>query len=421
MKNSLNKLEKNQIIDDLKISEYNKKLIEGFIKDYISHLDDGRICKYKYALVRFAYLIEKDLDKETEEDTQKVNSIIGKSNLSSRTLQDFVAEVQNFYKRMYGRGRNIPDNVYSLTAPKSKGKLRLPDEMPKEKEVYQMIKACGNSRDQFLIALMGLDGAVRPIECRRAIWGDVKKDQYSYFITIHTAKKSGDKETRVVRLIKSEPYFIKWCNEYPAERTDNAPLFVNFADLNPMSKGTMSALFNRLKKKLKFKTMYPYLLRHGFITRASKDPQWTESLLKKFIGHSAKSTTISEYRHFGDDDLKDIQLQVNGIVKKDFKKEPDRKPIKCPKCKQPNEYDAEFCYYCNMALTQKRQVQSNERLEMLEREMREMKEVIELKATLPDGTARVRAEELKKGGDDVEFVSKYKNLKKKYKKKFRKK
>lgn len=363
MKNKLNRLEEKQRVDSLDISDHNQKLIDDFISDYISHLDETRIGKYKYSLIRFAHLIEKDLDKVTEDDTQKINAVIGKSDLSARTLQDFVAEVQNFYKRVYGRGRNIPDNVFCLKAPKSKGKLRLPEDMPTEKDIYRMVKACNNARDEFLIALIGLDGALRPVECRRAVWGDVKKDQHSHFIIVHTAKKSGDKETRVVRILKSEPYFIKWCNEYPAERNDNAPLFVNFADLEPMSEGTVSALFTRLKKKLKLKVMYPYLLRHGFITRASKDPQWTESLLKKFIGHSAKSTTISEYRHFGDDDLKDIQLQVNGIVKKDFKKEPERKPIKCPKCNKSNEYDAEFCYFCNMALTQKRLVEVNEKQE----------------------------------------------------------
>lgn len=363
MKNKISRLERGETIDSLKISDNNKKLIESFISDYISHLDDTRIGKYRYSLTRFAFLIEKDFDKVTEDDTQKINAVIGKSDLSARTLQDFVSEVKNFYKRMYGKGRNIPDNVYSLTPPKSKGKLKLPEEMPQEKDIYRMVKACNNSRDSFLIALIGLDGALRPIECRRAVWGNVKKDQYGHFIIIHTAKKSGDKETRVVRIIKSEPYFIQWCNDYPAERTDNAPLFVNFADLEPMSQGTVSALFTRLKKKLKLKVMYPYLLRHGFITRASKDPMWTESLLKKFIGHSLKSTTISEYRHFGDEDLKDIQLQVNGIVKKDFKKEPDRKPIKCPKCGKANEYDAEFCYFCNMALTQKRLVEVNEKQE----------------------------------------------------------
>jgi len=363
MKNKLNRLEENQRVDELSISEHNKKIIDDFISDYVSHLDETRIGKYKYSLIRFANLIEKDFDKVTEDDTQKINAVIGKSDLSARTLQDFVAEVKNFYKRMYGKGRNIPDNVFCLKAPKSKGKLRLPEDMPTEKDIYRMVKACNNSRDEFLIALIGLDGALRPVECRRATWGDVKKDSYGHFIVVHTAKKSGDKETRVVRIIKSEPYFIKWCNEYPAERTDNAPLFVNFADLEPMSKGTVSALFNRLKKKLKLKVMYPYLLRHGFITRASKDPIWTESLLKKFIGHSLKSTTISEYRHFGDEDLKDIQLQVNGIVKKDFKKEPERKPIKCPKCGKSNEYDAEFCFFCNMALTQKRLVEVNEKQE----------------------------------------------------------
>lgn len=108
-----------------------------------------------------------------------------------------------------------------------------------------------NPRDQFFIALCALDGALRPIECRRMKWKQVKKDKYSYFIVVDTAKKSGDKETRVIRLIKSEPYFIKWNQDYPGEKSDDSYVFINYTDLEPISKGTIASLFRRIKR-LKF-------------------------------------------------------------------------------------------------------------------------------------------------------------------------
>ena len=87
-----------------------------------------------------------------------------------------------------------------------------------------------------------------------------------------------------------------------------------------------------------------------------------EKLLRAMVEHTILLKIMFRIlRHFGDEDLKDIQLQVNGIVKKDFKKEPERKPIKGHKCGKSNEYDAEFCFFCNMALTQKRLVEVNER------------------------------------------------------------
>ena len=280
-----------------------------------------------------------------------------------------MTEVKTAVKFWFGKNRYIPEVVSGLKPPTDKGTLRLPDEMPTEADVYRMIKAAPNARDKFLIALIGLDGALRPVEARGIRWGDIKKDKYGHYITIRTAKKSGDKATRTVCIVKSEPYFVRWNQEYPAEKLDDAYLFINLSDLQPISQGTITALFARLKKKLGLKRLYPYLLRHQWITRASKDPNWTEPLLKRFIGHSLRSNTIAEYQHFGDDDLKDAQLRVNGIIKADDEREPQRKPINCPKCKTANKFDAEFCSLCNMALSQKRMVQLQETLEENNRKM----------------------------------------------------
>ena len=371
MKSSLNKFVKGEKINTLKISESNRKKIAEFIKSYISHLDEARINKYRYSLMRFASLIEKDFDKLTEDDVQRINAVIGKSNLSEKTLQDFVSEVKNFYKRVFGKGKYTPENVAGLTAPRQKGKLHLPEEMLSEEDIYKMIKACNNSRDRFFIALMGLDGALRPVECRRMLWEDIKKDRYGHFIIVKTAKKSGDKDTRAVRIIKSEPYFIKWNQEYPSEKKDSSFVFVNYSDLKPMNEGTIAALFRRLHKKLGFKQrLYPYLLRHSLITKMSKDPTIPVAILKKFVGHSLKSNTISEYQHIGDEDIKDMQLQINGIVKIEEEKKIEKKPIKCPKCSKSNEYDAEFCSFCNMALSQKRMVESVEKLKEFENKLK---------------------------------------------------
>lgn len=359
MKKSFDKLPQGVKIEDLKkeMSPKNLQHIDKFLQHLTGYVTPTRLSKYNYTLVRFAYLVEKDLDKLTYDEIRKAGGIINTSNLSIKTKQDVISEIKTSFKYLFGKNQFFPEVVGGLKPPTSKGKLRLPEEMPTEQDIYRMIKACNNSRDAFFIALIALDGALRPIEARNIKWGDIKKDQHSHYITIHTAKKSGDKETRVVRIIKSEPYFIKWNQEYPAERTDESLVFINYSDLRPLTNGTIASLFRRLKNKLNLKRMYPYLLRHQFVTAASKDPNWTEPLLKKFIGHSLRSNTIAEYQHFGDEDLKDIQLKVNGIVKKETKKEIYRKPVKCFKCGKANEYDAEFCYFCNMALSQKRLVE----------------------------------------------------------------
>lgn len=355
MKKAFNKLPPNFLVEDLKLSKRNEQFLDKLVNHLKGYVTEVRLKKYIYSMRRFADLIEKDFDKLTREEGRIAGGIIISGNLGVRTKQDVIKEIKTSYKILFGNSEDFPDAVRLMKAPPSKGKLNLPKEMPTEEDIYNMIKACHNSRDQFFIGLLGLDGALRPVEARKLKWGDVKKDKYGHFVVVNTAKRSGDKDTRAIRIIKSEPYFVKWNQEYPAEKKDDAFVFLNYSDLKPMNQGTITALFNRISKKLN-KDINPYLLRHSLLTRMSKNPEVPISVLKKFAGHSLRSNTIAEYQHFGDEDIKDLQLQINGIVKHEKKKEEEKKPVICPKCHKPNEYDAEFCVFCNMALSQKRMV-----------------------------------------------------------------
>ncbi len=361
-------------VENLKVTPRNRKFIKDFLEHMNGYVSILRIGKYKHALYRFANLVEKDFDKLTKEEVRKAGGIINESEFSIKTKQDIITEVRTAFKHWFGEDEYFPKVVSGLKPPKQKDRLRLPDELPDEKMIYKMIKACNNSRDKFFIALIGLDGALRPIEARNIRWKDIKRDKYGSFITIHTAKKSGDKETRTVRIIKSQPYYEEWNKDYPQERSDDNYLFVNFNDLGQFAQGSITDLFKRLKKKLNWKhKLSPYCLRHAFITQASKNPEWSQPILKKFIGHALASNTISEYQHFGDDDTKDAQLRVNGIVKDKSKRENERKPVSCVKCKKSNEYDAEFCRFCNTPLSAIRLVESNDKIRT---EMDEMKKVV---------------------------------------------
>jgi len=381
MKQQFDRLDYGVKVKDLKISKNNEKFIDKFLKYMKGHIVEDRLRKYNYVLRRFAHLVEKDFDKLTKEDIREVAGIIANSKtLTTTTKEDFMSDTKRAFKYLFGDEEDYPSFIKPLRLPKNakqKGVLRLPTEVLTERETYQMIKACGNARDKFFIALIGLDGGLRPCEAYRMKWKQIKKDKHSHFIVVDTAKKSGDKDTRVIRIIKSEPYFIKWINEYPKTKTDEDFVFINYSNLEPMNDGTTHALFRRLRKKLKWdKRIYPYLFRHSVLTRMSKDPTISISVLKKFAGHTQRSNIIGEYQHFGDDDLKDMQLQYNGLKKADVKKEVEKKPRVCPKCKKSNEYDSEFCGYCNFALTQKRMVESNDELAKEIQELKEFKDLV---------------------------------------------
>ncbi len=364
-----------------KLSATNKKLINDYTKTKKGYVTLDRLKSIKHNLVKFGDLLEIDFTKAVKDDITKAWGIILQSDFSIKTKQDYATDIRAAFKYWKGEDEYYPSEVAKIKRPYSKTALKLPDEMLSEEQVYQMIKACMNNRDKFYIAFCGLDGALRPIEALRLKWKDVKQDKYGFFINVHTAKKSGDKETRAIRVIKSEPYFIKWSNEYPANKDDEAFVFINYSNLKPISKNTIDAVFRSVKRKLNLKKCYPYLLRHSLITKMSKDPSIPISVLKKFVGHSLSTNTISEYQHFGDDDLMDMQLEYNGVKKKEEIPEEVKKPIKCPNCNNSNEWDAEFCSFCNRALSQKRLVadyektiKMKEEFDMFKKEHEELKQ-----------------------------------------------
>ncbi|MDO8564188.1 MAG: tyrosine-type recombinase/integrase [Nanoarchaeota archaeon] len=358
------------------LSKKNKKVINEFAEFKTNQgVSQHRLKTMRLHLIKFAYSLEKEFDKATAKDMNQMNGLIQRTTMQIHSKADQIIDVRQLYKWLMGKNKHYPEIVDELIIPKKpayfsslKAENLLTDE-----QIYSMIKACTNTRDKFFIALLGLDGALRPCEAQAIKWKDIQKDEHGYYINIKTAKKSGDEETRPIRIIKSEPYFLKWMQDYPKERKSEFYLFCDIKDASDndfVSLNTIHSLFRRIKKKLNFPgKLYPYLLRHTLITKLQKDPRIPLAILKKFVGHKQSSNVLAAYTHLSQDDVKDIQLIHNGKETRKEKKE-DNMPITCPNCKKPNEYDAEICAYCNMALSQKRVVRDytefEEKMKLLE-------------------------------------------------------
>jgi len=358
------------------LSNKNKKAISDFVEFKINQgKSPVRTKTMRRHLIKFAYTLEKDFEKATVKEMNKMNGLINRTSMQIPSKADQIIDVRQFYKWLVGNNKRYPEIADELLIPKKNGYFSTlkAENLLTDEQIYAMIKACTNTRDKFFIALLGLDGALRPCEAQAIKWKDIYKDEHGYYINIHTAKKSGDDETRPIRIIKSEPYFIRWMQDYPKDRNTDYYVFCDIKDANVndfVSLNTIHSLFKRLKKKLNFEgRLYPYLLRHTLITKLQKDSRIPMSILKKFVGHKQSSNVLAAYTHLSQEDVKDIQLIYNGKETKKKKKE-ERMPVICPNCKKPNEYDAEICAYCNMALSQKRMVKDisefEEKMKLLE-------------------------------------------------------
>jgi len=372
MKKQYGKVPKTTTIDKifLTLPKNNQDLINRFIEYKRGSVCDTRLRLLFNSLVKFGDLMEIDFDKATRDEvTMAWNRIYASTEISDKSKQDEYVHIRQAFKYWLGDDEEIPYVVRTIRRPKLRGRLRIPDKMPSEQFIYDAIKLCRNPRDRFFIAYCAFDGGARPVELRTLKWKDMQKDQHSYYFNVWVAKKSGDRETRPIRIIYSEPYFAKWLENYPGQRLDDNYVF---SDLNDPSKAmTNNAvinLFRRLRKKLKVKKFSAYILRHFALNRMSKDPNMPLAVLRVLAGHSKNSTILSEYQHFGKDDLLNMQMVLTGkeiVAEENYK--PQNQPLECPHCKKLNPYDAEMCGFCSFALSQKTEAKTNELHEYKER------------------------------------------------------
>ena len=330
------------------------------------------------------HLLEVDFDKATKDEiTRAWNIIFSTNDITVKTKQDEYMHIRQAFKHWFGEDEEFPRVVRGMRRPKGRNRLVLPEEMPDENLIHKAITVCMNPRDRFFVAYDGLDAGARPIELRLLKWKNLKKDEHGYYFRIWTAKESGQTDYRPIRVIFSEPYLLEWIKTYPGQRKDNEYVFCKLDDPNmPMSGGSVTSLFKRLKKRLGLKIKFSaYVLRHATLTRMGKNPKVSEAVLKKFAGHTQSSTIIGEYQHYGGDDIKEMQLGYAGKepLVEDKSYEIKNIPIKCPHCQKTNPWNSEICGFCNFSLSQKRHVEFEEfkkRTEKLEKEKEETNKLI---------------------------------------------
>ena len=346
MKITYGKLPKGITIKDIKkrLSDKNKKMIDEFIGYKKGAVVSGRLRLIHNSLVKFGHLLEVDFDKATKDEiTRAWNIIFSTNDITVKTKQDEYMHIRQAFKHWFGEDEEFPRVVRGMRRPKGRNRLVLPEEMPDENLIHKAITVCMNPRDRFFVAYDGLDAGARPIELRLLKWKNLKKDEHGYYFRIWTAKESGQTDYRPIRVIFSEPYLLEWIKTYPGQRKDNEYVFCKLDDPNmPMSGGSVTSLFKRLKKRLGLKIKFSaYVLRHATLTRMGKNPKVSEAVLKKFAGHTQSSTIIGEYQHYGGDDIIEMQLGYAGKepLVEDKSYEIKNIPIKCPHCQKTNPWN----------------------------------------------------------------------------------
>ena len=408
----------NEVYDTL--SKANKDLINKFL-EYKSQdpISKARVSTIKTNMVKFAATFEKDISAINVKDMREIMKLITDSKFKPATQILLICDIKQFYKFLdkQKKRKRFAELFEDIKMPKLKAgyKFEAKDLITEEK-FTEILKACMNSRDRFFVALLRLDTACRPSELRNLKWEDLAHDEFGYFIRVRTLKNSGDKEYRTIRLIKSEPYLLRWMEDYPGKKDKENFIFVRIldnvkSDLKTIDKdkpaqfgkSAMQALFNRIKKRIGFeKHMNAYLFRHSLLTDLVRhsDSVMSIPIIKQMAGHKKHSNVIANYTHISNEDVQDAQLKKAGRKSNSEKAKLELSPIICPSCQTVNVYNAESCLNekCRFLFKSERLVMAIEK----EKEFEVMKKQLQKLTSWVAENPTQRSLHLMKKGDMIE-------------------
>jgi integrase/recombinase XerD len=213
-------------------------------------------------------------------------------------------------------------------------------------------KGCTNAKEQCFISLLHETGT-RAGEILNIRIGDIEiKDKHA---EVNVDGKTGQ---RVIFIIRSLPYLIRWMESTPCkEHTD--PLFITNCtswQFQPLRHVSAQKLVNKVFYRAGITKKHNlHWFRHS---RASiLASKITTPVLCKLMGWSLNSRQIKTYCHLCVKDIHDAYLGIYGV--KEEEEEQKEVPIKCI-CGTLNSKTERYCYKCHKPLSQEVIVQDKE-------------------------------------------------------------
>ncbi len=201
------------------------------------------------------------------------------------------------------------DTEYSAKILKIKVRCSRPKIISK-KQVSELIEACSNLRDKFLIQLLW-ESSMRIGEAL-ALWlEDFETDGQKIHIR-DRGELSNFAEIKTIcspRILDVSPdlinLFFDYVAEFHTDEVDTNHVFIKLSGENknqPMEYQDVASLFRRLKAKTGT-DVSPHVLRHSSLTELRR-AGWKPEHLQKRAGHAQVQTTMQIYLHPSDEDLR---------------------------------------------------------------------------------------------------------------------
>jgi hypothetical protein len=222
------------------------------------------------------------------------------------------------------------------------------EEIPTDEEMEALVEAAINPRDRAYLAVSK--------ELGPRI-GGISFDEFGARVSMSDKTMDGEP----VRLVESASYLRQWIEAHPFRDDPEAPLWVDLAKMGKRAVPLTYAAFrgiiaraverhNRLHPDRRIsKRLRTHLFRYYAQTRDERDGV-PRSVQCRQRGWKADSRQPDRYARLVSRDVDEYYARRYGLAKKEGE---DRKPRRCPRCREVNPPRAAYCLRCGLPLNVK--------------------------------------------------------------------
>ena len=228
-------------------------------------------------------------------------------NLSERLIRQIMGSRRGFKDFLYHINR---DKLFNKKVLKLKVAKSRPKTLPK-KDIALLIEACTNFRDEFLLYLLWESG-MRIGEVL-ALWlEDFEIDGRR----IHIRDRGELSNLAEIKTVCSPRtldvsvdlmnMYLNYITEFHTDEVDTNHVFIKISGENmdyPLEYGDVASLFKRLSGKTGIQ-VNPHMFRHTHLNSLRK-LGWKPELVQKRAGHANYQTTVQEYYHVTDEEVRE--------------------------------------------------------------------------------------------------------------------
>jgi integrase len=328
---------------DKSILPEDKRLIIAYAKERkaIANLCERRVEKVINTMKNLSRMKKKPWKKSySRQDVIRLIENINTSQYAEDTKSDHKKEFKRFYKWLVKNPH--PLEIEDIKTAVRIANRKLPEDMFTEDDIMKMVDSLKAARDKAIIMTLWSLGC-RPHELLGMQVCDIQFDEYGCKIYL-----SGKTGSRTCRSVEAAPYLKAWIGQHPGRKDMHSPVWI-YSDGKKMEHAGLEAMLERLHDKIKMqKPMNPYQFRHSRATFLLKI--WPEAVVKKYLGWGADSDMPGTYGHLSDRDTDEATLRMHNLGKNPITERSKLTPRVCPRCRQENGAEADFCSICQYPL-----------------------------------------------------------------------